>query len=167
MKIELKKISFNERMSEETNCFVADLYIDGKKVGYVKNDGQGGQTDYRGYTQADNETIRKAEAYCKTLPKVKYLTHEWENSLEHLIDQLFEDYLKAKEQKKLRKYFATSIIYGNPETGNYQRLAWSNKAPLSQIPVNILQQTVDKLKKECTGGVVIINDNLQALGINV
>ncbi len=33
-------------MSEETNCFVADLYINGKKIGYVKNDGRGGCTDY-------------------------------------------------------------------------------------------------------------------------
>jgi hypothetical protein len=42
MKIELRKISFNERMSEETNCYAADLYVDGKKVGEVGNDGHGG-----------------------------------------------------------------------------------------------------------------------------
>jgi len=67
MKIELRKISFNERMSEETNCFVADLYINDKKVGYVKNDGCGSQTDYRGNSHANNETIRKAEAYLQNL----------------------------------------------------------------------------------------------------
>ena len=96
MKIELKKIIFNEQMSEETNCFFAELYINGKKVGYVKNTGQGGQTHYNGYTKEDNETIREAEVYCKTLPKVKYGNSEWENSLEYVIDHLFEDWIMAK-----------------------------------------------------------------------
>ena len=168
MKIELKKIEFYERMSEETNCFAADLYINGKKVGYVKNDGQGGQTDYRGYSKADNEVIAKAEAYCKTLPKVKYHTMEFEQSLEHVIDQLFEDYLKAKEQKKMLKLMQTSILYGVPNGLSYTKISWSNKTPLSAIPVNILQKTVDEIKaKHCTNGIVILNTNLQSLGINI
>ena len=29
-------------MSEETTCYSATLYLDGKRVGYVKNDGRGG-----------------------------------------------------------------------------------------------------------------------------
>ena len=51
MKIELKKISFSERMSDETNCFIADLYINGKKVGECNNDGRGGCTNYGGNTK--------------------------------------------------------------------------------------------------------------------
>jgi hypothetical protein len=30
MRFELKSIVFSERMSEETNAFVANLYVDGK-----------------------------------------------------------------------------------------------------------------------------------------
>jgi hypothetical protein len=170
MKIELKKISFNERMSEETNCFVADLYINGKKVGYVKNDGHGGCTDYRGYNPADNQVIKDAEAYCKTLPKVKYNTSEWENSLEHVIDQLFEDWimakLNAKAEKQKLKLMENAIIIGKPNTVDY--IYFKQKRKLSDFPVNVLQPFIDGLKaKHCTGGKVILNTNLQALGLNV
>jgi uncharacterized protein YcbK (DUF882 family) len=39
IKIELKKISVNQRLSEETNCYSADLYVDGVKWGEVCNRG--------------------------------------------------------------------------------------------------------------------------------
>ena len=32
MKIELKNIKFSEALSEETNAFVCDVYVNGKKV---------------------------------------------------------------------------------------------------------------------------------------
>ena len=88
MKIELKKISFYERMSEETNCFAADLYINGKKVGECKNDGQGGCTDYYGSTLENNQLIREAENYFKTLPQVKAegLNFMYQPTLENAID---------------------------------------------------------------------------------
>lgn len=116
MKIELRKISYNERMSEETNCFVADLYINGKKVGYVKNDGRGGCTDYHGDSKANHELIREAEAFCKALPKVRSeeLNFEYDNSLENAIDEQFEEYLKEREGKKMLKHFEKGICFGVP-----------------------------------------------------
>lgn len=170
MKIELMKIEFSERMSEETNCFVADLYIGGKNVGYVKNDGHGGQTDYRGNSIQDNEVIAQAEAYCKTLPKVKYNTSEWENSLEHVIDQLFEDWIvakiNAKAMKQKQKLMQTAIVIGKPDTIDY--IYFKQKRKLADFPVNVLQPFIDKIKAEhCTNGEVILNTNLQELGLNV
>jgi hypothetical protein len=44
MKVELKKLALYPRLSEETTAFNADLWVDGKKVGYAKNDGHGGAT---------------------------------------------------------------------------------------------------------------------------
>lgn len=40
--ITLKKIEWSSRQSEETNCFVANLYVDGVLLGEVSNSGQGG-----------------------------------------------------------------------------------------------------------------------------
>lgn len=45
MKIELRNIRINARLSEETNCFSATLYVDGKKVGECLNRGHGGETE--------------------------------------------------------------------------------------------------------------------------
>jgi hypothetical protein len=169
MKIEIRKISFYERMSEETNCFVADLYINGKKVGICKNDGHGGCSEYHGDSKENDQIIREAEAYCKTLPKVKCGTMEWEQNLEDYIDQLLEDHLKAKAQKKVEKLMLTAILWGVPNSGCYTALKYA--VPLTHVakvqPIK-LQETVNAIKfKYCCGNVQILNTNLKELGINV
>jgi hypothetical protein len=168
MKVELKKISFNERMSEETNCFTADLYINGRKVGECKNEGHGGCTDYHGDTKEDNVLIAKAEAYYKSLPKVKdeKYNFEYQPTLEGAIDEQLEEYLKAKERKRFEKYMVDAILFGVPNGYSYTRIRF--KVPLSKINPLALQQKVNEIKKkECTNGVVILNTNLEALGINI
>jgi len=46
MKFEIKKLSVQERLSEETLCFSADIWVDGKKIGEVTNRGHGGCNNY-------------------------------------------------------------------------------------------------------------------------
>jgi hypothetical protein len=175
MKIELKKISFYERMSEETNCFAADLYINGKKVGECKNDGQGGCTDYNGYSKENNEIIRQAEDYFKSLPKVKIegLNFMHQPTLESAIDEQLEAYLKAKfeakAQKKFEKLQQTSIVWGKPNTYGQMHLPFSIAlSHVAKVQPQKLQERIDAIKtKYCTGDVVILNTNLKALGLTV
>lgn len=167
-KIELKKVEFSERMSEETNAFVADLYINGKKIGYCKNDGQGGCTDYRGYTREDDKIIADVEAYCKTLPKAKSIdfNFEYQPTFESMIDDCFEQWLKKREEKKMQKLFKTAIVFGKPNGSNYSFI--KTKIPLSKIPQSILQNYVNQLVlTHCKKGVVILNNNLNELGITI
>lgn len=57
----LKNIKTCDFMSEETVCFEANLYCDGKLLARVSNDGHGGQTnDY--ITAKDREWALKVEA---------------------------------------------------------------------------------------------------------
>ncbi len=42
VKFELRKIKYFDAGSEETPCFTAEIWEDGKLVGYAKNDGHGG-----------------------------------------------------------------------------------------------------------------------------
>jgi hypothetical protein len=42
LNLSLKNLKFHEDMSEETPCFSADLYEDGKLIAHVKNEGRGG-----------------------------------------------------------------------------------------------------------------------------
>ena len=44
MKIELKALKYSDFASQETHCFHANIYIDGKKAGWAENDGRGGMT---------------------------------------------------------------------------------------------------------------------------
>ncbi len=168
MNIELKKISFNERMSEETNCFVADLYIDGKKVGYCKNDGHGGCTDIHGNIKEDYGVIAKAEEYCKTLPKEIMFGKEWNVTLEDVINKKLEEYImakmKAKEQKKMLKLQLTSIVFGVPDGNDYS--FYNYNRPLQAFSTSALQTLINNVRtKHCTDGVEILNTNLQELGV--
>ena len=168
MKIELKKISFNEIMSEETNCFVADLYVDGKKIGYCKNDGHGGCTDIHGNRKDDFEVIAKANEYCKTLPKEVMFGREFEQTLEDVIDNLLFEYLKAKDkakaEKKMLKQQLTGILFGVPNGDSYSYINY--KQSLAVFKKESLQKAVTNVRtKYCTDGVEILNTNLKELGV--
>jgi hypothetical protein len=167
MKIELKRISFNERMSEETNCFTADLYINGKKVGYCENRGFGGCTDYRGDTDEGRKLIKEAEAYCKALPPIRSeeLNFEYPNSLENTIDELLEEHLKEKEVKKRMKDYLKGICYGVPNR-SYRVHYWKNRT-LASIPLPYLQKAYGEVKAKLQKGEVILNSNLEALGVKL
>jgi hypothetical protein len=166
MKIEVKKISFSERNSDETNCFAGDLYINGKKVGTCRNSGQGGPTDYRGDTNSDCELIAKAEKYCKTLPKVKFKDMEWEQTLEGVIDDIVTEFLVAKEAKKKLKMYEKAICFGVPNGYSYRTIHWKGRT-LAQIDKINLQRTVNDIKAKLGKDEVILNNNLKALGITV
>jgi len=159
MKIELKSIKFSEAMSEETNAFTANLYINGKRVGYCKNQGCGGCTEYRGNTPEDNKLINDAEVYCKTT--------EFDQSLESVIDNLFEDWLKAKETKKFEKKMQTCILVGSPDENRSSYSYYNFKQPLSNIPTGQLQASIERIKAKLDEGDVILNINLEALGVNL
>ena len=167
MKIELKSIKFSEAMSEETNAFTANIYINGKKIGYCKNTGQGGCTDYNSNTPKDRKTIAEAEAYCTALPKTKWKNMEFNQSLESVIDTLLEDWLKAKEIKKFEKKMLKAILVGSPDENRAGYSYYGFKIALSKIPVKPLQNAVNRIKAKLKTGDVILNTNLKELGIEV
>jgi hypothetical protein len=97
-KIELKNLKYSEFASQETYCFEASVYIDGKKAGIVSNQGCGGSHSYHPNTLYQ---ILKAEA--DKLP-----THEWRFNEEVLhiapdadtvISELVTQALQAKDLK--------------------------------------------------------------------
>ena len=64
-KIELKKIQVFEAMSEETNCYVGTVYINGKPAIEVKNDGHGGGDMQYPINGNDRRILDAANEYCK------------------------------------------------------------------------------------------------------
>lgn len=167
MKIELKKIQFSEALSEETNAFMADLYINGKKVGYCKNTGQGGCTDYYSDKPEHRQVIAEAEAYFNSLPKYvpKGYDFELQPTLEGAIDDQLDNWLKAKDQKKMEKKMQTGILVGRPNGMSYSY--YNFKRPLSEIPLSQLAASLSRITDKLKAGEVILNTNLDALGIHV
>lgn len=66
--LSLKNFKYFPSLSEETNCFTADLYINKKLVGYAENRGYGGETSIRHSNMDTLVIIREADAYFKSLP---------------------------------------------------------------------------------------------------
>lgn len=168
MKIELKNVKDFPDMSEETTAFVADIYVDGVKVAYAKNDGHGGCTDYNAH-EGKRELLKQAEQYCISLPKKNYGTFSLDMNLEHLIDELLYEELKNKDNKKFQnkqaRLMETSILVGVPGAGSFGQ--YNYKRPLATIPKETLQKFVDNIKGKLKEGEQILNTNLEALGINV
>lgn len=169
MNIQLRKIKFYEKMSEETNAFSADLYIDGKNVGDVRNDGHGGCTDYRSYDVENRKVIEQAETYCLTLPPLVFSWGKINMNLEHYIDELFNKWLKKedeiKHQHKVNKAMKTGFLVGL-DLSNYN-LVFYKKYTFENLPTQYKQQLYDSAKQKCVDGNKILNTNLEELGINL
>jgi hypothetical protein len=100
MKIELKGFKFYESMSDDTNCYEAIVYVDGKKAFYANNHGTGGP-DF--YTPIDHALYNKAMAYVKSLPPHSDKYGEMAMDMELFIGDLIDEKLAEKEVKKLLK----------------------------------------------------------------
>jgi len=107
--ITLKNLKHFEAGSQETNCYVADIYVDGIKFAYVENDGHGGcdnVTPIKGKTYAD---LRELEDRIKaTFPKwgSEFSKEEGDNmdtTLEIVCGNLVTEFLIKKDFKKSMK----------------------------------------------------------------
>lgn len=162
MKIELKNIKFSEWNSEETNCFQAAIYADGKRIGFANNDGRGGNT----WCHPDlnkKEAFKAAEEYCKTLPEINYGSFTIDSDLENMVDKLFEDWLQKKEDKKKEKNYKKGICFGSKTS--YQLISFCRNG--KSVPLDDILKTpagIDHVKKFCqekiAEGHTIFNNNL-------
>lgn len=163
MKLELRKIKVNLAFSEETTQFMAEIYANGKNIGYARNDGQGGCTDYYPH-EGQREAVRAAEEYAKTLPSIFYKFEgrdvEIKMNLENWIDKQIDDYLLAKERAKLEKKMDTQIVI-ELANGTHNIMGFKgNKMKLKDMPNDILTRLVNAAKASLKEGDVILNKNI-------
>ena len=108
MKLELKNIKHTAWASEETHCYQASLYVDGKPVAIVSNDGHGGcDRDYAHPKFKGDyfDMFRSVEAHFKSLPNDP---SEWnedgmEQRLEFWCADQVNDFLVSRELKNKMK----------------------------------------------------------------
>jgi hypothetical protein len=173
MKIELKNIKHSPSLSEETEAFTANLYINEVHAGYAKNNGHGGSTDYYQVDEKGRDLIREAEQYCLGLPEKQYPAaygmeaYSLKMNLEHLIDDLLSSHLQEKENKKfdnkINKAMINGIVYGLP---NESVSIVAFKIPLSQLlalpvgPDSIKNAIIKSVLPDLKPGEKIINTNI-------
>jgi len=117
MKVELKKFKFHPDMTDETNCFSAEVYIDGVRAMHASNSGTGGCNELHDIVRGSFERLR---AYCKTLPPVNCAgpgepASMLDMDVDLFIGQLVESLIMEKELKrhrtKLAKDLKTKIMF--------------------------------------------------------
>ena len=147
----------------------ADVWINGLKCMHLYDSAMGGEYEYTYFTYNNpkagqvRENIALLEAYIKTLPPEVTIMNDREFTLDVDMDMfLNEIYEKMQMEKKMKK----SILVGVPNATVYEVYGWKN-TPLANIPVPSLQKAVDDLKSQCTGGKVILNTNLETLGVTL
>ena len=108
MNLELKNIKHTAWASEETNCYQASVYLDGKPLAIVGNDGRGGCDRQNAHPSFKKENFRKSffdimteiDDYFKGLPKKKYDDFELDMDLELWCGEQVTRWMCAKELKR-------------------------------------------------------------------
>ena len=101
MKLELKNIKYFASGSQETPCYTATVYIDGKKAIYVDNDGHGACDRHHAvepFTWKDVEKVKN------------YLAQKSGDSFEPLDTWCHDKMYDHVEQKKLKRDMNTKYI---------------------------------------------------------
>ncbi len=118
MKITLKNIKHSAFASQETHCYEASIYVDGKKSGTVFNEGFGGE-DHIDWNSKEIED--RVNAWVKVQPRMPLPWDENDTlpfSLEIMFGELVNRWLDEKELKRvLRK--GLIMINNNNEKGSY------------------------------------------------
>lgn len=149
MRVDLKNIKYAAFASQETNCFEASVYIDGKREGVVWNDGRGGCNSYQ-----PQALVERLEAYAKTLPPIKSDFGMLSVDADVLLNELLESHLEAKENKRLCKR-GTLVRF---EGIQYESGAWSLfKAPYDDRVIERLEKIKGKRVLDCLNRRMEVN----------
>ncbi len=177
MKIELKKLSINLRMSEETTMFIADLFINGIHAGTVENRGFGGPDNIRAKNEIGAQLIKKAKTYCEALPKQFIHIDEFmgepavnlpiDMTLELYIDEIVQKEVDKKEQERIKKQIQKkcekAICWGNLNDEVYNFRSWS--IPLTEVlkhpkGIEAIKIAISQIKAKMKEGEIIFNKNI-------
>lgn len=119
-KISLSSIKHHPDMSDETECYSAVLWVDGKRFAEVGNRGNGGPDmviPLGDNTRADIDRLDAVIAL--TYPKYKFYGEWYEQSLETLCGDLLQDHINHKAWcSLLRRHW---VIYDGGEIYTLKR----------------------------------------------
>jgi len=105
MDISLKNVEYSPRNSQETMCFYAEIFIDGKPAMTARNDGRGGMSFHDPHPKNPQfyaEAEKMLLDWGKTLPPMKAAGREFPyDDLDMISTKLVSDHLAAKELTKM------------------------------------------------------------------
>jgi len=152
MEITLKTVQVYDGMSEETVCFSASVYIDGKRVATASNRGYGGPNHYDWIVK---DAEKQLADYAASLPPLEseYFQGELPINTDLLIDQLLS---KHEENKKLKGWCKKETLYRlkGDKDGQWRVLDFTYSERVKKALHNKLG---DKLEEICNERFVTTN----------
>jgi len=146
-RITLKKVRIAKIQSEETLAYTADIYFDGEKVAYARNDGCGGETLINPF-QNTFAAMKRADDFACSLPADTSHGITIDSSLERVANSLAYDEEIARELKSRIKR-GVMFIKGSAE--NPQGTIYRLRVPRSRK----MSEGLDWVRKR---GYTPIND---------
>lgn len=113
MKLELKAVKYFAAMSEETHCYSANLYANGRMCAEVGNRGHGGCDELH----ITNESLfRKVQDYIAKLPETEIAvegvsTLSVPQTLDGICGELMNEWHNQQEVKKLKRKHAVVALH--------------------------------------------------------
>ncbi len=142
MKIELRRISYNAALSQETAAFSAEVWIDGELAFHARNQGTGGADFYR---QVGRWTETEVNAWLTANRLPRYLGDDL--ACDHDLEIEVSDLLtRAVEGKRLKRLLHTKLVTIESD----QILQY----PLRKRPLAIVARAVRAINPDA----VIVND---------
>ena len=175
-RISLKNVKTG--FGHDLNGLYADFSLDGKKMGYINDDGWGGESEIR-FESKKHEEIFNAFLKDNNVGQLMF-ENGWEFmesadkiDLHSQADDLINDAVNMIEQKKaekkLEKKTLKAIVIGElDENGGlvaYRETTWGK--PLEQVALGALQMTYNDRKKKLKPNEKILNTNLERLGVKL
>ena len=170
MNLEMRSIKHFASGSEETYCYTAVVYLDGKPFADVSNDGHGGcdhvhphsKTTYTEVKGAWNKKFQQIEEYFKSLPKTDVGVYEWkpegfDQQFEYWCHQQVGDFLTKKDMKRLLNRCVVGQI---KEDGELRVCQWNK--PKGK-PDWLLKEAI----KNEYSDVVILNDITESEALEI
>ena len=170
MNLEMKSIKHFASGSEETYCYTATVYLDGKPFADVGNDGQGGcdrvpphdKTPFTKVQGAWREKFQEIEEYFASLPKTDVGKYEWspegfDQTFEYWCADQVSNFLSKKDMKRLLNRCLVAQI---KEDGEFKVVQWNK--PKGK-PDWLLKDLIMQDYKEVT----ILNDLPEADALDI
>lgn len=146
MKVELRKFKHSPSLSQDTEAFSAELWIDGNKAADVSNNGSGGC--HRIYFN-DNKLRDAFAKYCEGLPAVKSEYGDLKMDDDFFISQLVEGQILRKQ---LASWCKKNTVYRRTDTP---------KGSWIKCKMTFTPEIAAKLRKvEGTKLVLIVNEDI-------
>lgn len=114
--VELRKVKFSASLSEETNAFTAEVFINGHRAGFASNHGTGGDTEMEPmalYHRLKRHTDTLPPVVCKDMkdPHDPTKPFSYPMNPSALIDELLIEVLREQDVEKLVKQMKNRILY--------------------------------------------------------